>query len=71
MWIEFKNVRMREIYCTKWKKYKALNITYLLWNITFSSICDKYGTKDENIFKDKDTSRILTFFGLITNIEGY
>ena len=51
LWIDFKIVRMRKIYCTKCKKYKEFKkckISCICCKILLlSSICDKCWCQDE------------------------
>ena len=55
MWIDFKKVTIKKIYCTKCKRYKEFKkpkISYICNKILVpSSICMKCGSKDEKIFK--------------------
>ena len=60
MWIGFKKVRMRKIYCTKCKKRKIPCICDKA--LLLSSICKKCGSKYEKIFKEEESIEILEFF---------
>ena len=63
---------MRKIYCTKCKKnkeFKKPKISYICDNTLFlSSICNKCGSEDEQIFKEEESIEI---FSLVNNIEEY
>ena len=66
---------MRKIYFTKSKKYKEfkkskkLYVSYKI--LLFSSICSKWGSEDNIIFREKESIEIFKILGLITNIEEY
>ena len=63
---------MKKIYCTKCKKYKEFKkpkISYICDRILlFSSICKKYRSEDEKIFKEEESIEILKIIGLINNV---
>ena len=72
LWIDFKKVRMRKIYCIKHKKYKEfkkLKISYICnKTLILSSICNKCGSEDKKLFKEEEPIEILNALGLIKNI---
>ena len=66
---------MKRIYCikcNKHRKFKKLKISYLLHKtLTLYLICVKCSSKSEIIFKEEESTEILTILGLINNIEEY
>ena len=64
---------MREIYCTKCKKYKEFKkpkISYICYKtLLLSSICNKCGNEDEKIYMEEESIEILKILHLINNIE--
>ena len=64
---------MREIYCTKCKKYKEFKkpkISYICYKtLVLSSICNKCGNEDEKIYMEEESIEILKILRLINNIE--
>ena len=66
---------MKEIYCVafgKYKKFKNLKISYILQKtLVLSTICSTCDSKDEKIFKEEESIKILKILGLINNIEQY
>ena len=66
---------MREIYCIKCKKnkeFKKPKISYICYKaLLLSSICNKCGSEDEQIFMEEESIKILKILSLITNIEEY
>ena len=69
MWIDFKKVRMRKIYCTKSKKYKVFKkpkLSHIYVKILLlSSLCNKCVSGDAKIFKEEESIEILKIIGLI------
>ena len=72
LWIDFKKVRMRKIYCIKRKKYKefkTLKVSYISSKtLILSTICNKCGSENEKLFKEEESIEILKVLGLIKNI---
>ena len=72
MWVDFKKVKMRNIYCTKCKKYKQFKnpkISYICdKTLLLSSICNKCGSEDKKIFKEEESTEILKVLGLIVTM---
>ena len=68
---------MKKVYyitCGKYRKFKSHKISYninLKKALVLSFICSKCGSKDEKIFKEKESIEILKTLGLINNIEQY
>ena len=66
---------MKKIYCIvcgKYKKFKNLQISYIFEKILdLSIICSKCGSKNEEIFKEDESSEILKILDSIINIEEY
>ena len=64
---------MKKIYCVVCGIYKKINkpkISYFFGKtLVLSIICSKCGSKDEKIFKEEESIKILNIFGLINNIE--
>ena len=64
---------MRKIYCINCKKYKEFiksRISYISYKtLLLSSICNKYGSEDEKIFKEEESIEILKVIGLTENIQ--
>ena len=55
--------------CKMYKKFKQPKISYVCdKTLLLSSICDQYGSGDENIFKSEESVEILKNFGLINNM---
>ena len=54
-WIDFKQVRVRKMYCSNCKKYAQFekpNISYISHKkLILSSVCNKCGREDEKIHK--------------------
>ena len=71
LWIYFKKVWIRKIYCTKCEKYKEFKnpkISYICDKTLFpSSICNKCGSGDEKIFKEEESIEIIKILGLIND----
>ena len=67
--------KMKKIYCVVCGIYKKINnpkISYIfVKTLVLSIICSKCGSKDEKIFKEEESIKILKIFGLINNIELY
>ena len=58
------------IICSKYRKFEKPKISYLLEKtLVLSIICSKCKSKDEKIFKEKESIEILKILGLIDNIE--
>ena len=56
LWIYFKKVRKRKIYCTRCKKYKEFKkpkIYICDKTLLLSSICKKCRCEDEQMFKEE------------------
>ena len=66
---------MKKIYfgvCGKNKKDKNRKISYIFEKKSvLSIICSKCGSKDEKIFKEEQSIKILKILGLINSIEQY
>ena len=66
---------MKKIYragCGKYKKFKNTEVSYIFEKTSvLSIICSKCGSKDEKIFKEEESIKILKIFGLINKIEQY
>ena len=69
---------MRKIYCTKCERYiKPKNfvkpkISYKCYKtLILSSICNRCGSKDEQMFKQEESIDISKILGLINDIEEY
>ena len=66
---------MKKIYfsvCGKNKKDKNRKISYIFEKKSVLSIvCSKCGSKDEKIFKEEQSIKILKILGLINSIEQY
>ena len=66
---------MKKIYCVVCGIYKKINIPKISYffgkTLVLSIICSKCGSKDEKIFKEEESIKILKIFGLINNIELY
>ena len=64
---------MRKIYCSKCKTYKEFEKHKLSWNcdknLVLSSIPNKYGSKDEKIFKEEESIKVLKIIVLIDKIK--
>ena len=64
---------MKRIYCVvcgKLKKFKKPKISYILQKaLVLFIICSKYGSKDEDIFKEQESIEILKILDLINKIE--
>ena len=58
--------------CDKNKKDKNRKISYIFEKkLVLSIICSKFGSKDEKIFKEEQSIKILKILGLINSIEQY
>ena len=66
---------MKNIYCTKCKKYKEFKKPKVLHIcdkiLLLSSICNKCGSEDEQMFMEKESNEILKILSLIDNLEEY
>ena len=66
---------MKKIYCVVCGIYKKINnpkISYFFRKtLVLSIICSKCGSKDEKIFIEEESIKILKIFGLINNVELY
>ena len=73
LWLDFKKVRMIEIYCVKCKKYKKsvkLKISCVCHKtLLLSSICINWGSEDEKLFMEQESIEILKILGLVNNTE--
>ena len=57
------------IVCDKCRKCKNHNISFIFNKaLGLSVVCSKCGNKYKKIVKEEESIKILTFFGLITNI---
>ena len=70
-----KKAKMKKIYCTtcsKCRKFKNPKVSYLSKKtLLFSTICSNCGSKDEKMFKEEESTKILKILDLINNIEEY
>ena len=75
LWINFRQIKMKNIYCTKCKKYKEFKKPKILHIcdkiLLLSSICNKCGSEDEQMFMEKESNEILKILSLIDNLEEY
>ena len=66
---------MKKIYCAgcgKYKKFKNIEVSYIFEKTSvLSIICSKCGSKDEKMFKEEESIKILKILGLINKIEQY
>ena len=66
---------MRKIYsikCKKYNEFKKPKISYICdKTLLLSSICNKWGSEDEKMFKEEESIEILKILGLINKIEKY
>ena len=68
---------MREICfisCKKYKEIKKPKISYICYKTLFlssTSIYNKFGSEDEQIFMEVESIVILKIIGLINNIDEY
>ena len=68
---------MREIYfirCKKYKEIKKPKISYICYKTLFlssTSIYNKFGSEDEQIFMEVESIVILKIIGLINNTDEY
>ena len=66
---------MKKIYsvvCGIYKKINNPKISYIfVKTLVLSIICSKCGSKDEKIFIEEESIKILKIFGLINNVELY
>ena len=54
----------------KYRKFKNSEVSYIIGKtLVLSIICDKCGSKDENIFNEKESTEILKIIGFINSIE--
>ena len=64
---------MKKIYCIKFNKYRKLKssrISYIFdKTLVVHIICDKCGSKDEEIFKEEKSIEMLKVLSLINNIK--
>ena len=64
---------MKKIYCikcNKYRKFKNPKISYIFnKTLVLSIICDKCGSKDEELFKEEKSIEILKILILIKNIR--
>ena len=69
--MDFKKFRMTKIYCAMCKMYKEIKNPKMSYicdkTLLLSSICDKWRSEDEKIFKVEESIEIL-ILGLISNI---
>ena len=69
---EDKMTKIYSIKCNKYRKFKNHKILCIFdLTLVLSIICDKYGSKDERLFKEKKAMGILKIIGLINDIEEY
>ena len=66
--MDFKKVRMRKIYCTMCKMYKEFKKYICDKTLLLTSICDKFRSEDEKIFKVEESIEILKILDLISSI---
>ena len=66
---------MKKIYCAgcgKYKRFKNTEVSYIFEKTSvLSIICSKCGSKDEKMFKEEESIKILKILGLINKIEQY
>ena len=60
---------MRKIYCAKGKKYKEFKNPKISFicdkTLLHSSICNRYGSEDQKIFKEEESIEVLEILSLI------
>ena len=65
---------MKKVCCMNGKKYRKLknpNISYVFYKTAILSIiCNKFGSKDEKIFKEEESMRTLNISDLVNDIMG-
>ena len=60
------------LFCGKYRKLKNPKVSYIFEKIlVLSIICSKCGSKDEKIFKEKESLEVLKILGLIIDIKKY
>ena len=64
--------KLYSVFCSKYRKFEKLKMSYLLEKTSvLSIICSKYKKEDEKIFKKEESVEILKILGIINNIEKY
>ena len=65
------NKKGKKIYCFDCSKFQNQNISNSFEKLVVSIICSRCGRKDEKMFKEEESIKILEGLGLINNMEQY